>query len=1155
MAFFTTGVQLQTAINALPASKKGSFEIFNAFSYGQKYLLGYSGLLSPLEHFVQIGADRGFAPSDSFDPVFYKNKFADLKDTNLNAADLLIHFLRFGLDEGRVPNSSLNSFNATAYLAANADVTAALTPAVLARDFGGSLASGALAHYVKFGQAEGRPAGTPTGSGVTQSLTLQPGTDVFNGTSANDVVRGVAGTALGTQDQTTLNSSDVLNGGGGNNTLAVLLNGNYGGGATIKDFQTLQIGSNVQGAVVFDYNVNAGAFEITGTNTIVADQINVGETLTVNNIVRTVVGEARILPTLSWANDSNTALAGTVNYNYRAAELTGTADTQIVSLNKVNNGVLNLAAGIETVTLRSVAGERVTLLNSTTADTGTGNNNVAADIISNGSLTRVNIEAAAEVGKVGGRVAATGLVDNAAQTGLASTGAGENLLSVGARVTTVDANTSTANVNVQFLAKTDGAATNVTVIGGAGNDYVEFEIGNVNATGGAGNDTFAFVTQRNGVTNSTFGAGDTIVGGAGTDTIQMGVNGVGNYTISDSEWANKSGIETLDLRGAVNTVTLSSAFVAAADTGVKLTVTTDATVVGATATSNNEYVQVNTIDLRVLSGGQGINFVGGQGSDRLILSDSTFTSAMTLNGGSNVSAAGNAAAGDYDTLTVSNSAVLDRTDLANVSGFEGLVLNKTVTGATTTVIELSEAFVLANTVAINNALTSIADNVFQIGTAAGANGTALVAGDVVRIDVTDLFTTNNNTIKASVAARQIDTTTLTNAGVTVNYVYNGTTYATLAALNAVVVANTVLAGADAAGQTGVVGAGAALGTPNTGITFTSSAVGATAGVLGTNNNDVFTLTQADTVNGGTGSDTVNLNAGSATAVVTLGTGADTININTVIAATGAAVVITAASSTVNITVDQGGAADLTAEITGAFAHTYNVSAAQAGLTVLNTAGATINASAGGTFSLGAAGQIFTSSGTNNVVVIGGGAGDTITLANTGTGIVTAGGGIDAITITGATGVTTIVVAAAAADRDTVTGFSAANDIIALSAAATTAGTAAAATPVIQAVVAAGATLLSNAADVTVFNFDMGGATNVLGGVLDGAALTANTGALTVAGAGDIGYIVAYDAGAAFVYSYNSGADTNVTANEVALVGTFNGVAVGALGVANFALIA
>jgi len=841
-------------------------------------------------------------------------------------------------------------------------------------------------------------ASNTSGNEASSSYVLTTVQDIRNGTSGNDFFRGVAGQAVGNQEQTTFNSSDILDGLAGSDTLIINLVGNYNGGARVKNIETLQLGVNAAGAVAFDYNVNQGANEITDVTTVVADQINVGEALTVNNIVRTDLAGAKVQPTLSWVNDSNTAAAGTVNYNYRAAELTGTTDTQIVSLDSVNNGVLNLAAGIETVTLRSVAAERVTLLNSTNADTGT--NAVAADIISSGTLTRVNIEAAAEVGKVGGRVATTGLIDRVATDGVGSASAGTpaNLLSVGARVTTVDANTSTANVNVQFVAKTDGAATNVAFTGGAGNDYAEFEIGNVNATGNAGNDVFAFVTQRNGVTNSTFGAGDTIVGGAGTDTIQIGDNGVGTYTVSDSEWANKSAVETVDLRGATNTITLSAGFVAAPDAGVKLTVTTDAMVVGGTAPSDAEANSVNTVDLRELDGGQGINFVGGQGSDRLILSDSTFTSNMTLNGGAQINAAGVAAAGDYDTLTVSNSAVLDRTDLANVSGFEGLVLNKTVTGATTTVIEMSEVFLLANTVATDSGTTSIDDRVFQIGTAAGANGTALVAGDIVRIDVTDLFTLPANTVKASVVGRQIDTTTLTNAGVTVQYVYNGNTHASLAALTTAVPAvggNAVLTGNNAAGQTGVVGAAVGLPSPVTGVVFNSSAVAGQSNVLGTNNADTFNLTQADTVNGGTGSDTVNLNTGSAGAQVTLGAGADTINVNVVVAGAGG-LVTTVAGSTVNVNLDQGGLIGV-GDITGATI--YNVTAAQTvGFGVENVAGHTINASAGGLYVMGAAGQVFVGTGTVAQTVTTGAGSDTVTLNGSGSDIVLASAGADTIAL-------------------------------------------------------------------------------------------------------------------------------------------------------------
>jgi hypothetical protein len=182
MTYFTTGAQLQAALTALPATKTGNFVAFNAFFYGQQYMAAYAGTLSPIEHFVQIGADRGYKPNATFDPTYYKNAFADLKNTNLNAADLLYHFMRYGLDEGRTPNTELATFNGAAYLVANPDV-AAYVNANLAQ-FNGSVSNGALAHYVKFGAAEGRAApGTSVSNGDTFTLTASA-TSADEGTTA-----------------------------------------------------------------------------------------------------------------------------------------------------------------------------------------------------------------------------------------------------------------------------------------------------------------------------------------------------------------------------------------------------------------------------------------------------------------------------------------------------------------------------------------------------------------------------------------------------------------------------------------------------------------------------------------------------------------------------------------------------------------------------------------------------------------------------------------------------------------------------------------------------------------------------------------------------------------------------------------------------------
>lgn len=95
--------------------------------------------------------------------------------------------------------------------------------------------------------------------------------------------------------------------------------------------------------------------------------------------------------------------------------------------------------------------------------------------------------------------------------------------------------------------------------------------------------------------------------------------------------------------------------------------------------------------------------------------------------------------------------------------------------AAQTDITLTEAFLLANTKVndLNAAYgeTDIRDQTFFIGTSRAANSNALTAGDTVNVDITDLL--NGAVIKTSLTGRGVDLTSLTAAGVTVNYIVNG----------------------------------------------------------------------------------------------------------------------------------------------------------------------------------------------------------------------------------------------------------------------------------------------------------------------------------------------------------------------------------------------
>lgn len=887
--------------------------LFNEQAYLARYpdvAAGWKGTAE--EHFLQYGANEGRIGNTNFDVTYLRSTYADL--SGMTAAQLYTWYNQYGYAENRVTSSALASFDAARYLADNADLGK-----------GGVTANSALAHYLMFGVTEGRAAyntsdvaytvanGTvSTGTGGNEAgkeTVLTIAQDILTGTAGADTFRAVAGAATGAQDQTTLNSSDIIDGGVGADTMIVnLVGGNYNGGARIKNIETLQIGTNDAVARTFDYNVNMGSNEVTGVNTVRYDQINVGENLTVANL--TATSTANTIPTLLWDNEAGST-AGTINATFRDSAVAGTTTAVKVQLDDVAalntnaaTGVLNIGAGVETLTITSQGTTANTLNNTTNADTGV--NAVAADVISSGSLTKVILEGAQAIGRTAGVVADTGLTDRVAgnDLGITTAATASNLLSVGARVTEVDASTMTGSANVRFTAKNDNSDTNVTFKGGAAADYVEFERGAVNATGGEGNDTFAFVTAAAGITNSGFGSTDTVAGGAGSDTIQIGLNGVGTYTLNTTEFNNKTGIDVLDVRGANNDIRVSSEVVAAADAG-KFTIRTDKMVqTSATSTadvtggSGAEAASTSIINLTALNQNQGIAVIGGSGSERVVVNNASLNAAVELDGGTN-----GGVAGRYDTLTVLDSAVLDSGDLANVKGFEALILAETVTGNSTFRVDVTEAFLLNNTAATNAVGTSINDTTFRIGSAASSTGTALNAGDVVTIDISDLLNATRTGLKASLAGRGIDVTL---GAATVNYVVDGAA-ATAAQIGFVTVADAARADAGvSAAAGGVVVAPAAPIALTAGGTFT--------GAAGTNDNFTGNIASlVGTTVTGTAADTETLtvtDAGVVTVAATV-TGIDVLNL-----ANGANTV-TFAAATSGITTVNGGTGNDNVTVTDA----------------------------------------------------------------------------------------------------------------------------------------------------------------------------------------------------------------------------------------------
>jgi hypothetical protein len=161
---------INPAITGTPGYGKVESFLFDAAYYLLKNpeLVPTVTLVTAYNHYKAVGAATGDAPNAWFDPVYYANKWADLKPLNLDAATLFQHYNLFGVWEGRSGGPTYDRFDGTRYLSNNPDV-AAYVDAYVA-DFLGSRSNGAIAHYVIYGGNEGRVAFEMSGSSIEQVI-------------------------------------------------------------------------------------------------------------------------------------------------------------------------------------------------------------------------------------------------------------------------------------------------------------------------------------------------------------------------------------------------------------------------------------------------------------------------------------------------------------------------------------------------------------------------------------------------------------------------------------------------------------------------------------------------------------------------------------------------------------------------------------------------------------------------------------------------------------------------------------------------------------------------------------------------------------------------------------------------------------------------
>ena len=426
--YFATGAAFTAAINALPTSLTGTYKAFDSFYYAGQYMGVYTGSLSPVEHFVQIGAARGYKPNAEFDPTYYQSKYADL--ANLDAADLVFHYVKSGLNEGRVGNATLASYNWAGYLSAYPDVAAYVTANLAS--FGGNTTNGAIAHYVKFGAVQGFVV---PGSVAGKPLLLTTGVDT--------TLVGGAGDDTYTASGTTLTAGDVLSGSTGNDTLQITTTAEASVGAGVNSTGVETISAT---ATVGALTVNASSFT--------------GVTAVTNNGSTTDVSVTGLTSKVAAVNLTGSNASTTITH--AAAAVVGTADALALTLNAANtttSGTLT-ANGFETI--NAVA-------------TGSTGSSSTALTISDDSLQTLAITGAgasaivATLGGASGAVVGTVTGGDGAET-LTITPGSSALLSI-------STNAGNDRVNISSIAATH------TIAGGDGTDTLNTSAAITTVTG------------------------------------------------------------------------------------------------------------------------------------------------------------------------------------------------------------------------------------------------------------------------------------------------------------------------------------------------------------------------------------------------------------------------------------------------------------------------------------------------------------------------------------------------------------------------------------------------------------------------------------------------------------------------------------------------
>ncbi len=502
---------------------------------------------------------------------------------------------------------------------------------------------------------------TITGSGFADSIVGDTGADSISAGAGNDMVVGFAG-------------ADTVDGGTGTNTMQLVATSATLNAATDTQFSNIQSVLLNSGGADLDLHLQTEAFTITGGtgadtitggagNDIItggdgADIFNVkAGTDTINDLgVATIPGQEDVLVVSTGATANAAVLADFIatsaTKNQGTAKLTiaNTASTVIggdgidvyLGNGTTSDTVSGVYYGYSVIAAGNTAGSNI--VGSALADTLTGG--IGDDSISGGEgndLLTSGTNGTTVAGAIGDDTLTGGLGDDtftvsAGSASVISTTTitdfgGNDVLVVGALATatvavatdfsataaTKNDGTTTLNladgVDVTLTAATvtkgytiNGGATTANVVGSELADTITGGLSSDTINGGAGDDLLRFATL------ATMTADATVIGGAGTDTLEITGS---NVTLIDDSFTKVTSVEKLVLSGTgAHSVILGNATVAVDGSDAAFAngyvITANA---GAASLIVNAALSVKSIDV---TGTNGIDtFTGGTLADTL----------------------------------------------------------------------------------------------------------------------------------------------------------------------------------------------------------------------------------------------------------------------------------------------------------------------------------------------------------------------------------------------------------------------------------------------------------------------------------------------------------------------------------------------------------